>query len=518
MNRRRFCKAAVAIPPLVAWKTHASLMMVSGNRAEAGAGGGGGSSSYTATHYVAPFASAAGSPANDYVDQGATVWANAASSGTPCNLGTAMARAVAGNKVQVAGGEYLSNQLTGNRWLPTWRPTNSGSSGNEIVFFAETPAATNPSSGNLSVLQNTAATQSDDVCFGVVGEGTETDYIIYDGFAVDQANGALPQNSGGQCSIGSATGVQIRRCLFLREDGLTGGDNDSGIFTQGSTDLVVSDCLFRGGNSGASSSHNDSAIQTYGCFNFTFEYCTFEANASHLMGCGIFIKGDGGSGGSDGVIRFCNFKNPSVAGAAALEINFANDSRGGVDIYQNIMRGGRGAFSIDSSNPDSGKRSQVYNNTFVDTTGDVGDSGSVIVIDPVDNISQVTFKDNIVAHRADTSSSRGLIFTRDQSNLSSAAEWDFNFYHMSEGAPRFRDFTSPSTSNTYTTLEAWVSLWGDTADVNSQYGSDPFEDYATEDFHISSGHAALTASSIGGPVGAYITGSEEIGVRASPTY
>ena len=46
-----------------------------------------------------------------------------------------------------------------------------------------------------------------------------------------------------------------------------------------------------------------------------------------------------------------------------------------------------------------------------------------------------------------------------------------------------------------------------------------FVDLANHDYRLANhGQAALTASSSGGPVGCYITGNEEIGLRASPGF
>lgn len=451
-----------------------------------------GQPSYVATHYAT--VTGAGS--------------HNGSLGNEWTLLEAMQRAVAGNRVRVAGGDYVG-PANGDRWNPSFSPSNNGTASNPIVFFAAIPAATNPSSTGLSRLRNNAAIGSNSVTYGVRGYAPfGNQHIIFDGFWTDQANGSAPQPSGGQCCIGGgAIGVQIRRGLFDRAT-VDGGDNHAAIFAQASIDTVISDCRFRGGNSGANSSHNDAAVSWYGNVRMTLQYSTFERNGSSLMGCGTFVKGPGGNGGNDGVIRFCDFKDNTPGGAACVEVNDA--ARTGVDIYQNIMVGGRAAFSMDWSSGNN-KRVLLRNNVMLNTTGDIGDAGGVISFDGITVEDQVRVRDNIIAHRLDTGNGRGLIFLN-TCRLDRMAQWDWNYYHMLSGSPRFRHWAGGN--NDYTSLSAWVAYWGGNADSHSQYGGNPF--VADGNYRVTG--AALTASSVGGPVGAYLSGNEEIGVRANPTY
>lgn len=68
---------------------------------------------------------------------------------------------------------------------------------------------------------------------------------------------------------------------------------------------------------------------------------------------------------------------------------------------------------------------------------------------------------------------------------------------------------------------AWLTAAGVPATARQTHSleSNPgFVDFANDDYHLSAhGQAVLTAANTGGPVGCYITGTEEVGLRANPT-
>lgn len=315
-----------------------------------------------------------------------------------------MEQAVAGNVIQVGPGVYTGPQ-TGDHWLPSFAPANSGTVDDLIIIYAQLPASTNPDAGRqLSKLRNNGPQDADHSTYGVRGYAS-AQHVIWDGFWVDQDDGAQPQPSGGQCALGGATGVEIRRGLFDRAD-VAGGDNYASIFAQETVDCVICDCLFRGGTSDVSgtraAARNDAAISMYGNDNLTIEHSTFADNPNngYSMGTAIFVKGSRESGSNSGTIRYCRISGLSPEGSQGIEINAASSRRGGMDIHNNVVVGGGQCIGVDNSSDES-KRAQIFNNTFVDTSGTSADWGGVVGVDPHTEEGDITFYDNIVVHFAD---------------------------------------------------------------------------------------------------------------------
>jgi hypothetical protein len=195
-----------------------------------------------------------------------------------------------------------------------------------------------------------------------------------------------------------------------------------------------------------------------------------------------------------------------------VEMNALQAAEGGVEMHNCIIQGGSHAFSIDNAT-DGDKTINVHHCTFVDSLRSIsGDTAAVVVCDQVTNDDEVTFQNNIVAHLADTSLDHGLLLTVNF-DLNQCVAWNYNCYHHAGASGKWRD--EPTE---YTAIANWKTLWSP-AEANSIYSNPQFVDYAAGNFRLASnGQSALTASSTGGPVGAYQTGSEEIGVRASPSY
>jgi hypothetical protein len=468
---------------------------------------------YTPTHYVAPFASVSGASSDEH-ELGATAWSNATSPLTPTTMGTAMVRATAGNIVECAFGDYLGTATNAN-WDPCWHTINSGTSGNPIVIVAANPASQYRAfPGILCKLSNGSTVDGAGAVYGFrsFAGGLNNSDVIWDGFWVDQADGGFPQSSNGQAVIGDNTRCEIRRGLFDRTT-LTGGDNFAAIFAQSSIDCRIYNCLFRGGtsyNGSNSPSHNDACVSWYGNDTLTVEHCQTDVNpndSNRTVGCFIYVKAFQGGRANSGIIRYCRAVEGMTAGLGkGIEVNAAQASDGGMEIYQNVIAGGSHAFSIDNAT-DGDKTMNVHDNTFVDSLASMsGDTASVIVCDPVTNDDEVTFRNNIVAHLADSDADHGLVLTVGF-DLDQCASWDYNCYWHAGGTIRLRD--DPTN---YTTLAAWQTLWSP-AEANSIFSNPEFVNYAAGNFRLANnGQAALTASSTSGPVGAYKTGLETIGL------
>lgn len=236
-----------------------------------GEGGGGGDSSlptYTPTHYVTAAASGGGD----------------GSIGDPWTLSEAMSQAVAGDIVQVGPGQYTGSAPS-SRWNAAFRPSNSGTSENPIIFFAENRAGLTYSAGVTSELRSGGTSAGNGgPAFGISGQ----DYVIFDGFFTDEnsANNH-PSADTGPVVMNGSVGSEIRSCVVLG-DVAAWSDNHCGIRFEQVLDCVASDCYISGFayEPGPSASQNSAGIMGYDCTGCTIEHCEITA-----CGIGIFWKG-----------------------------------------------------------------------------------------------------------------------------------------------------------------------------------------------------------------------------------
>lgn len=475
--------------------------------------------SYTATHYVAPWASVAGA-ASDEEDMGATAWANATNSGTPTTLGTWKARATAGTYTRCAPGTY-TGASQGDRWVAVWAPANSGSSGNPIVLFAQYPAATNRNNPELWSNVSRPWSTYDAAARGPIfnnGPGTNggnTD-IIYDGFAVDESVSRSGASSG-LFQLHVAERCEWRRMLVDRRNvsdyntwSSGSGYNGNSFFNDTAIDCKNRDFLILSTNS--LTNHNDAAVEVYNSPNYIHEYGEAE------NGRGIFIKEnryDAGLGGllgqppyvTSSITRYCKFTD--CLAAVEHQQGVTND------VYQNLFIDCAQAFAIDAGPDRAGQITMnYYNNTVVMATGPSGYACWWEDGNGCDLSSSCVFKDNIVYGRSGFTGR--LVAAVNTETLWNWSDWllNNNCYFVEGGGTL--TFVDKNGSNV-TGIANWRTV---TSDEANSITSDPqFVSAASDNFRLASnGQAALTASSTGGPVGCYITGTEEIGIRANPTY
>lgn len=456
--------------------------------------GGATGNGYTVTHYV----STTGNNTNSQA-----VYDAAANPATPCTFTVALARAVAGNIVQLAPGTYEGTIAGHGNSDPIFVPTNAGSSGNPIIFTAQYPAAY-----NLDTSLYTQFGRSDDVA----PPGTSCpiwgsrNYAILDGVFFSYAQGAMPWTRGIVYYGFSITGMEVRRLLFERTDlgNDDDGDNYNCIQYHEALDCKVSDCWFTNGYGTPPMSHNESCITTYAGRNFTIEHCYFENVAT-----AVYIKGTDGPGtiGNYGVIRYCNIAGNYINVELAISKATGTDV---VEVTQNLITmasDGDHALAFDLEVTGSANRYfNVHHNTFIGAVNSSNMNGVVVV----DNIASLgdgdQFANNIVAIMS--ASSELLVNTAIA--VTGFAAWDYNRYYSGGSSPQF------FLGSTRDGLAAWQSA--SSRDTNSTAGDPQFVNAGAGNYKLAGGSPCLTASSTGGPIGCYITGSEEIGLRAAPTY
>lgn len=463
---------------------------------------------YTPTHFVAPFASVAGASSDE--DTTATAFTSCTSSGTPCTLGEAMAEATAGDVVRIGQGVYYGTE-TNDRNTPAFEPANNGALGNPIIFFAEYPSAYNYGSTSLySELRKSGfspppvASSNEGSVMGAMGQ----DYIIFDGFFAKFST-AFPGGTAGvfRAAAGSI-GVEFRRIAIAADTAPPiSGWNANGIWIGESTGTRIVDSYFDGAANG---SHNQAAIETYGAIDLVIENNTFD----NLDGYGVYIKGTDPINigfNTDVIIR----KNRFVDGSMAVGVTQ------GAQVYSNLFTGtlvpGVGAFDYESSG-EGYEDVHVFNNTIAITGGSY--NGIVVEDSPTLTGGGNRFYNNIVNVSSAITGGGEIVNGGTATPFTIFDVFNYNYYYEAGNTPDFS-----ANGSAYSGITAWRAglatqgMVTAARETNSAVSDVTFEDEGGDDYRLAeNSQDALTASDIGGRIGAYITGSEEIGVRAVPTY
>lgn len=446
---------------------------------------------YAVTHYV-DIAANVGA-ANDLTDQGATAWTNATSSSTPCSFGTANVRAAAGNIIECAPGTYDALGTTGGDGA-AFLIGVTGTSGSKIIFVAKYPAAYNAT--NRTKFRNT------DTPTGTILDAPViklNNHVVIDGLYFADADGGGPSTRGTVYFGFAVVGAQVRRCRFdqLDLDAADDGDNYNCIQFHHSLDCKVLDCHFYNGLD-ATGSHNEACITTYDGENCTIEHNWFE-NCTIAM----FIKGNANDG-TYGTIRY-NYLDRCHR---PFELSATHASSSNVlEITQNLITNSGtandlGTLTFDNSAPQN-RNMNIHHNTVVNYST----TSQPVYFETGWNGTGCTFANNIVASFVNTSQPT----VNAQSTLGNFTQWDYTRYY--ENGQTIEYYLNPTL---YTTLATWRTASG--RDANSTEGDPQFVNQAARDYHLAGGSPCLTLSSTGGPLGCYLTGSEEIGLRANPSY
>jgi hypothetical protein len=301
---------------------------------------------YSATHYVST--------------DGSSTWEQSTNISTPCSATTAMSNASAGDTVYFRGGTYEVGQSVYGGQNPVWRPSNSGTSENPIVFSAY--------SGETPVINATTGEDNDNSnCIGSVGK----DYITWDGFTVQADNGV---------KMGSIYFYDTEGCI-LRNCTVNGGstlietnDNRETLRIDYSNDITVQYCIFY--NARADDDYKDiGAIKMYDDTGVIIENCEMYDNTH-----GVYAKR-----------RVNNL---------TVRYNFIHDNKLAF----------RGNIYQIASEPRNSDTIKIYHNVFANNSfsGIAWDIGDVEGTDPHSNDCE--FYNNTIYN-----SVRGISYTQNQS-------------------------------------------------------------------------------------------------------
>lgn len=432
--------------------------------------------------------------------------------GSPNTADTAQA----GDTVLIAAGTYTENGYgtvdSSTRFAVALNPANSGTSANPITFRGV---------GTVNVrLANTMRGPT----IGANGK----DYIIWDNITIDDTYCGSVGDTGPVFFGGPNTGCQLINSDISGHNGsynwgyATYTNNYNAIRLEHADSCTIRNNsihrIWGTGSSVGSGNINDAGIMTYSSTN-----CVIEHNEFYDCGIAIEIKGVtptiDEANQHDITVRY-NWVHDNVRG---IRLMLCQDAL----IYQNIIATTPNmplGFGYDGSSvPTAATRARIVNNTIYNSTGTFNGA----VYPEGVKMREPWFKNNIIhtathAHYNFADADPSL-----QTGSPQLMEIDRNLYYNVSGTFALYNQDFGGTSISFAT---WQGTYG--LDTNGSNGTDPQFVSGTpttaSDFKLASnGQSALTlgrvVSNIGGttgdtiPVGAYITGSETIGVISGAT-
>ncbi len=457
--------------------SNAGLLSVQGGRpvfyASSSSGGGSLWSGYTPTLYGAP------------TDVGA---GNCLTEATACDIAQACAAlnsASAGAVLGLINGTYTLTNSASN--APACAITSGGSSGNPKRIVSKYPALYNDASPSLrtDLRLNTqdTTTWNNTPVIGVVS----TNYVEILGPYINWTYSPT-RPSHGVIKFDTCTGCRLSEAV-VDQIVSADGDNYTTVWCSNSTSLTVSNNLFRGGY--GTGNHNATTFTAYGCLSTTLEYNT----CSNVNSCGFF-KGSGNSNtrGNSGAFRFNKVIGASNNMVAVAVVEASAETPGNILTVQQNLAVDTGEACIKLRGDGEGaKNVQVIANTCVSSDGAVGS----IIYEAAPSGSGFVLRDNLLPYMANSS---GHPVNLESCGPSCFTTMNYNKYYEGGNTPVYA-----AVLTTYTGIAAWRTATS--KEANSTEGAPNFVNAAGGNYRTTGD----TGSSTGGPRGAYITGSEQIG-------
>lgn len=429
--------------------------------------------------------------------------------GDPWNLTQCQTQPVCGEVIgllPVGGGTPVQIPVSaGNYNEPAFEPSGitDCTLGNELVYVAKYAAialtrATITTDPNRTEFRTDGVAEAADIVgTGRAAYGTyDHDYVIYDGIFVDMAQVGINGDQG-IISVFNATGVKF---LNFRIKGTT-TDMDSNpiVYRPGNaTNTVLSNFEswdFDNAPTGGGLNQNGIWSDQYGDHNYLIEHFVLD-NVDR----GLFAKGTAAGTFNYGTIRYGVIKNVSQC------LAFNDFDATNLTTVEYVLCTGWSFVGVTLENQTSVSRNFLMHHVTI-ANGPCSSSvpGPFYLRNGVSAVN-VGWRDNILdmlnggfCNGVDAGEFTGTF---------PSGTVDYNGYYKA-GAT----VTWSLNGSSYNTIGNWRTATGKEAS-SLVLASDPFTNRAGSDFTVAVGHAAKTASSTGGEIGAY-AGSETVGYDIS---
>lgn len=444
---------------------------------------------YTPTIYAAPADAGTGDGSSE---------ANA------MDLPTALSTAAEGAIIGVLPGTYTGT-AGGGRFNVAWTTTYSGTIGNPIKIVAKYQAvslSTPGSNGNRSELAHTGSSAYNDANSSPVFGPSSRNYVEWYGFYVDERTSYSHADTG-PVVLYNTTGGKVINC-YIQGGTATWTDNHCGIRSEEVDNAEISNNYIRDiQTSGTPNGVNVVGIQTYDSRDLLITHNTIADCRS-----GIFVKGiQNGVTSNDQhniTMTYNRITGISHTGIAAGMID------SGTNIVAYNLIDGAAVFGlrlrVDATVSRDGTPIVSDDWTVHHNTIDVSDSTNLVGVieNGTTDLWGTVVRDNLIVV---TNGANARPLYNSGTRTANYPTLSYNRYWSSTGTPAWNKL-----SVNYNTIGDWQTSGA--IESNSSYGDPSFVSRGT-DWKLSGSSDALTASSTGGPVGCYLTGSEEIGVEAA---